>query len=87
MLLMAARSATMWLNATLCTIYLSEHCMRGWTRFLGLCLWVFRGTDRISWWLFHISISFCYVYWRYNPTVEPSFWGIRVTYQVAFCGW
>lgn len=37
MLLMAARSATMWLNATLCTIYLNEHCMRGWTRFWTVC--------------------------------------------------
>ena len=34
MLLMAARTGTMWLNATLCAIYMSEHCMRGWTTFL-----------------------------------------------------
>ena len=38
MLLMAARSATMWLNATLCTVYLSERCIRGWTQFLAVKL-------------------------------------------------
>ena len=32
MLLMAARTCTMWLNATMFTLYLSEHCHRGWTR-------------------------------------------------------
>ena len=37
MLLMAARTATMWLNAALCTIYLSEHCQRGWTRYWNVC--------------------------------------------------
>ncbi|CAK9026054.1 LRR receptor-like serine/threonine-protein kinase FLS2 (Protein FLAGELLIN-SENSING 2) (Protein FLAGELLIN-SENSITIVE 2), partial [Durusdinium trenchii] len=37
MLLMAARTCTMWLNATLCAIYMSEHCMRGWTTFWTMC--------------------------------------------------
>ena len=37
MLLMAARTSTMWLNAVLCTIYLSEHCQRGWTRYWNVC--------------------------------------------------
>ena len=37
MLLMAARTSTMWLNAALCTIYLSEHCQRGWTRYWNVC--------------------------------------------------
>ncbi|CAK9026241.1 Putative leucine-rich repeat receptor-like protein kinase, partial [Durusdinium trenchii] len=37
MLLMAARTGTMWLNATLCAIYMSEHCMRGWTTFWTMC--------------------------------------------------
>ena len=37
MLLMAARSATMWLSATMTTLYLSEHCQRGWTRHLAEC--------------------------------------------------
>ena len=37
MLLMAARTATMWLNAALCTICLSEHCQRGWTRYWNVC--------------------------------------------------
>ena len=37
MLLMAARTATMWLNAALYTIYLSEHCQRGWTRYWNVC--------------------------------------------------
>ena len=37
MLLMAARTATMWLNAALSTIYLSEHCQRGWTRYWNVC--------------------------------------------------
>ncbi|CAK9018032.1 unnamed protein product [Durusdinium trenchii] len=37
MLLMAARTATSWLNATLCTIYMSEHCMSGWTTFWTMC--------------------------------------------------
>eukprot|EP00913_Durusdinium_trenchii_P030818 g28863.t1 len=27
----------MWLNATLCAIYMSEHCMRGWTTFWTMC--------------------------------------------------
>ena len=37
MLLMAARSCTMWLNATVFTLYLSEHCQRGWTRLWTVC--------------------------------------------------
>ncbi|CAK9109341.1 unnamed protein product [Durusdinium trenchii] len=37
MLLMAARTGTMWLNATLCAIYMNEHCMRGWTTFWPMC--------------------------------------------------
>ncbi|CAK9018787.1 unnamed protein product [Durusdinium trenchii] len=37
MLLMAAHTGTMWLNATLCAIYMSEHCMRGWTTFWTMC--------------------------------------------------
>ena len=37
MLLMAARTSTMWLNASLYTIYLSEHCQRGWTRYWNVC--------------------------------------------------
>ena len=37
MLLMASRTATMWLNAALYTIYLSEHCQRGWTRYWNVC--------------------------------------------------
>eukprot|EP00913_Durusdinium_trenchii_P009222 g8669.t1 len=37
MLLMAARTGTMWLNATLCAIYMNEHCVRGWTTFWPMC--------------------------------------------------
>ena len=33
MLLMAARLGTMWLAAVLSTLYLTTHCMNGWTHF------------------------------------------------------
>ena len=52
MLLMAARTGTMWLNATLCAIYMSEHCMRGWTTLLDFlvlrpcCIFVY-GKNKI----------------------------------------
>ena len=37
MLLMAARLGTMWLVAVLVTLYLSTHCMNGWTHFWKVC--------------------------------------------------
>jgi len=37
MLLMAARLGTMWLVAVLFTLYLSTHCMNGWTHFWMVC--------------------------------------------------
>ena len=37
MLLMAARLGTMWLVAVLVTLYLSTHCMNGWTHFWMVC--------------------------------------------------
>ena len=37
MLLMAARLGTMWLVAFLTTLYLSTHCMNGWTLFWQVC--------------------------------------------------
>ena len=36
-LLMAARLGTMWLVACLTTLYLSAHCMNGWTLFWQVC--------------------------------------------------
>ena len=44
MLLMAARLGTMWLAAVLSTIYLTTHCMNGWTH-----LWKVSGCVFVCW--------------------------------------
>lgn len=59
MLLMAARSCTMWLNATIATIYLNEHCQRGWTR-----LWTVCDASSKDYKLFNISLG-------QHPLLEP----------------